>query len=251
VAVLYDRDELFTAVAKLVGLSFRKPDYRMTHHGVRPIVAVAGGRGMGKTAVLKEIAEAYRRRAPRVFLDLAAERYSGAHTGPDSGGDSPLLRILRDLKWDLELPVAHNSRIPFPRLSNAQVAIATWQGSPEINRNQARQGLMDARDSVAKIAHDNRDYWMGDWTSDVLAEFAGSIAPFPVNVFVKATVHVFLARTLNRPHRQAVLAWHKRIIPLRQAMAMTRSSGWPATFIWAGTTGRKQRAFSLPRSWQI
>lgn len=212
-AVLYDRDELFTFVANLVGLSFKKPDRRLAHHDVRPIVAVAGGRGMGKTAVLKEIADAYGNRAPYVRLDLAAKRYSGTRSDSDPGSDSALLRLLRDLKWDLELPVAHNTRIRFPRLSNAQVAVATWQGSAEINRDQARQGLMDARASVAQIAHDNQNYWMKDWTSDVLAEFAGSVAPFPVNVFVKASVHVFLAKTLNRTQRQAVLAWHKAYDP--------------------------------------
>jgi hypothetical protein len=57
---------------------------------------------MGKTAALKQIAEGYGNRTPRVLLDLADSRYAPvgpAHQAESDQWDTPLLRILRDLDW--------------------------------------------------------------------------------------------------------------------------------------------------------
>jgi hypothetical protein len=213
VALLYNRDELFRLVAQLVGLAFNE-DRRLTsgHHSDLPIVVVVGGHGTGKTAALEEIARAYGNRAPRVRLDLAARRYSEEWAGLDSGA-TPLLRILTDLKWDLELLVRHSGRLHFPRLKLALLAIATWQPDSQITVDQARQRLAEARASVARIAHDDRDEWVNGWISDVVAGLSAGAVPFPMNVFLQASVRAFTAKALNASHRRAALTWHEDYDP--------------------------------------
>jgi hypothetical protein len=170
-----------------------------------------GGRGAGKTALLDEIAEAYGNRAPRVLLDLASPQYSQEQ--PDGGADDmPLLALLRDLKFDLEPWVQQNGRLHFPRLSLALLAVTTWQPDARLTRDEAQQRLAAAREDIARIAHHDRD-WVNDWIADVVSNLGGGAAPFPVSVFVTATVHAFLAKTLSARHRAAPLKWHMRYAP--------------------------------------
>jgi hypothetical protein len=206
--LLYQRDELFTLAEQLVGLALN--DERRVaswRHGDPPVVVAIGGRGSGKTAALRELGTAYGNRAPRARLDIADRRYSDDLPGR-LPHDAPLLAMLRDLKWELELRVRHNGRLHFPRLSLALLAIATWLPGSEITLDQARRRLTEVTESVAEIAHNDRD-WVKDWARDVMADLSGSMAPFPVSIFVKATVHVFLAKTMNSSHRRTALKWHE------------------------------------------
>jgi hypothetical protein len=212
--LLHDRDELFALVEQLVGLAFSREGGRVTsgRRGNPPVVLVAGGRGMGKTAVLDEIEEAYGNRAPRVRLDIAHQRYSPAQPGLAAGG-KPLLIILKDLKWELEMRVRPNGRLRFPRLRVALLAIETWQpgwdSSTKIDLDTADQLLRAASKNVAAIAHDNRTDWAKGWVTDVLTEFSGTTTSFPVDIFVRATVRAFLTKTLNSLHRRAPIKWHE------------------------------------------
>lgn len=192
VALLRGRDELFSEVARLVGIDF-KDDRRLPGRDDPPVVVLMGGRGMGKTAALSEIAGAYGNRVPRVLLDLGDERYATRPAGP--GADSPdpanapLLRVLRDLEWDLE-PQVRRQRLHFPRLSFALLAIATWQPDPELSLGEARRvlakargQLSDARSGVAETDRkDRQDIWAGvlsDWpdvVSDIVSEIVSARA---------------------------------------------------------------------------
>jgi hypothetical protein len=216
--LLYNRDELFAQVEQLTGLGFRE-DRHISSRRQRatPVIAVSGSRGIGKTAVLKEISSAYGNRAPRVMLDIGDSRYSAGW--PGSGPESaPLVRVLRDLKWGLELQVKLNNRaLRFPRLALALLAITVSRPDAEITLDEARRQLADAKESVAKIAHDEREGWANDWTSDVisdiLSDLSGHIAPFPVSILVRASVRAFLSKTLNARHRAAPLDWHRDYDP--------------------------------------
>jgi hypothetical protein len=221
-ALLHDRDELFALVEQLVGLELREDRRpRNSQKGTPPVVLAHGRRGSGKTAALDEIFAAYRNRAPTVRLDLAGERYAAADgAGRDPGlpllrwrdewsasrpgtaqpsWDTPLLRLLRDAKWELELHIPGNGRLRFPRLDIAQLAVATWQREwkpdTEITVAQARHQLNRAREAVT--GKDKAEHEMAvEWVADVLSEFSGTAAGFPAGVFVKATVSAFLQSTL-------------------------------------------------------
>lgn len=214
---MYDRSKLGDIVASLTGLAMQE-NRRVSdgHRSDPPVVVVAGARGMGKTAALKTISLAYGNRVPRVFLDLASQRYSQEHGDPKSGS-SPMLRILQDLQWELEMKVRRNGRLRFPRLSLAMLAIATWQPDEEITLVQANKRLVEAGESVAKIARvgaSERVDWVNDWVSEVVAELAVTGVPFPVNVFVKASVRAFTAKALDGNSRKASLAWHENFDPV-------------------------------------
>jgi hypothetical protein len=213
--VLLGRDGLFALTGQLTGLDMAEDFHpRATFRGCPPVVLVEGWRGTGKSAALARIAYSYGKRVPRAHRDLADDRYADtAQVLPDNG----LLRLLRDLKWDLEFHVRHNGRLRFPRLNVALLAIETlrpgWRSSTEITLDQARKQLMAGSDAVAEIAH-NESSWARDWLNDVLSDISGSVAPFPVDVFVKATVKAFLERTLSGSRtRREPLTWHERFDP--------------------------------------
>jgi hypothetical protein len=215
--LLYGRDELFRLVAGLTGLAFRE-DRRLGSPRDPPIVVVVGGRGMGKTAALSEMAGAYGNRTPRALLDLASSRYAPP-SGPGQAGDewdTPLVRILRDLDWDLGLRTRLGGRLRFPRLSFAMLAIATWQPDPKITREEATgiletafQKIADGRSGEAQDARQKGRELAREWASDVVADLAADAMPFPVNVFVKASVKALAKRTLSRAERSAALEWHE------------------------------------------
>ena len=223
--MLHDRDELFALVEQLVGLELdddRRP--HNVHKGTPPVIVAAGRRGSGKTAPLERIFTAYESRVPQARLDLAGERYAeagghrpdsglpllrwraewtGSRAGPGSrpGWDTPLLRLLRDVKWDLEQQVHDNGRrLRFPRLDIAQLAIASWdrdwQRDTDITLADARKQLNAAREAVTgKDAAEHDDVAVG-WITDVLSGFSGNLVEHPADIFIQATVSAFLQRTL-------------------------------------------------------
>jgi hypothetical protein len=220
--LLHDREELLALVEQLVGLELREDRHpRNSKKGTPPVVLAHGRRGSGKTAALSEIFASYRNRVPEARLDLAGERYAAADgAGRDPGlpllrwpderpagrpgtahpsWDTPLLRLLRDAKWELELHIPGNGRLRFPRLDVAQLSVATWQREwkpdTEITVAQARHQLNRAREAVAGKDKAEHDVAV-EWIADVLSEFSGTTVGFPADVFVKATVSAFLQRTL-------------------------------------------------------
>lgn len=212
---LYARDELFEQVEQLVGLGFiENRAIRSGIHVNPPVLAVAGSKGMGKSRALKRMEHAYGDRAPRVLLDLADTKYAQQKSGL-ARGDDPLLVILKDMKWELELRVRLNHvRLSFPRLSAALLAIAIWPADgSELTNAQAVARLKDARGRVAQIAHNNRDSWINGWIKDVTLELSKAAVPFPANVFVNASIHAFTERTLNAPSRRTSIIWHEEFDP--------------------------------------
>ena len=220
--VLYDRDAFLDQVSSLVGLALtREQRIRLPRHDDIPALVLTGGRGTGKTAVLRQLAEAYGGRAPRAYLDLATPRgYPAAESGPAFEGlRSPLLRLLDDAVWELGLGIRHTRRIAFTRLELGLLALSLWQPGEYMTADQARGRLEQARPGVRRILETGRhgDH-VDEWVSEVLAELAGSVAPFPVDAFVKASVKVFTksGAELAHKHREAALRWwadHRRDMP--------------------------------------
>jgi hypothetical protein len=220
--VLYDRDAFLDRVSSLVGLALtREQRIKLPHHDDIPALLLTGGRGIGKTAVLRRLAEAYGGRAPRAYLDLAAPRgYPAPESGTPSGGpQSPLLRLLDEAVWELGLGIRHTRRVTFTRLELGMLALSLWQPGEHMTAEQARRLLEQARPGVRRILDTGRhgDH-VDEWVSEVLAELAGHAAPFPVDAFVKASVKVFAksGAELAHKHRDAALHWwadHRRDMP--------------------------------------
>jgi hypothetical protein len=217
--LLYLRDELFELVQSYVRLALNE-ERRIgkQYKGCAPEILVVGGRGMGKTAALGRIFDSYRNRCPSSEIDIIEDRY--AKDNPTSSpGDTPLLTLLRRIKRDLELQVKGDKHpIRFPRLSVGLVAVKTWSPrwtlNTEISEKDARQQLDGAGDSVARIAQrEGEDNWVRDWVADVFADLSSYSLPYPVNVFVSATVRAFVSKALDRPHGDEAISWHEQFDP--------------------------------------
>jgi hypothetical protein len=251
-ALLFDRGELFTLVEQLVGLALEDDRHpRDRRKGTPPAVLATGGRGAGKTAALEAVERAYSKRVPRVLVNLAEERFAGTGGAP---ADEPLLVLLRELKWRLEYEVRDNGRLRFPRLSIGLLVIQTWKpgwrpGST-MTLQEARQKLDRELDLVTRLAHpDPGEDGAGEeggrheeraaaWVADVLGDFGGSLAQYPVDIFVRATVSAFVewtlpglgrtltgvARRLTRQHPSTPLRWWAECDP-------DASGGWVEALI--------------------
>ena len=210
------RDEFLALIESQVGVALRenrrvKPGWR----GWQPVILATGRRGMGKTAAVDQAAGHYSNRAPQARLDIGGQQYAEANVS-QVPGDTALLRVLLELKWHLELPVRDNGQIHLPRLGVALLAIQAWKpgwrpGSG-ITRAEASQQL--EREVFARIAHrESGDGWLGDWIAEVLADLGAAAVSFPVDAFVRATVHAFVLKALGgRPHRNLV-KWFERFTP--------------------------------------
>jgi hypothetical protein len=217
VALLYARDELLLLVEQYVGLKLDDGvRTRSRERGCPPVILALGARGAGKTAVHDELAAGYANKAPLVRADISLPQYSE----PDPAaalGDAPLLQLLRDLKFELELEVRGNGRISFPRLSVALVAVEAWQAgwstNTTITLDEARQELKRRRAALARIAHrEMGDQVMEKWIRDVVANIGGGAVPHPANAFVIATINAFMDRIMST-RRRIPLDWHKRFDP--------------------------------------
>jgi hypothetical protein len=137
-AGLYDRDGFFDhLLARLVGLAFtEEPRHiRIDNHRDVPAVLITGGRGMGKSVLLRALQTTYGNLTPVALYDIAdmvtQERAN------DGWKKSPLATLLAKLSWDLQSKPKWGDGLRFPRLWVALVAITTPQSEEELNRDQA------------------------------------------------------------------------------------------------------------------
>ncbi|WNI16396.1 hypothetical protein [Actinacidiphila sp. ITFR-21] len=177
---LQGRDALLRRlVPRLVGIQYRADGRRQSveYQDAGPVVLLVGSRGTGKSAVLADLADAYRQRVPLSFLDLASpdlrrpRPWTVQRRGPDADGlggppssasgaggesdgsdaadandqaanTSPVTDLLYTLEHDLRRrPKYFGVPLEFPRLIHGLVAVSGWQaGSPQ-ERTAALQRL--------------------------------------------------------------------------------------------------------------
>ncbi|MBC3840942.1 hypothetical protein GXW82_13675 [Streptacidiphilus sp. 4-A2] len=219
--MLYDRDAFLDRVSSLVGLALtREQRIKLPRHDDIPVLLLTGAAAWGRP----RCSVGSRRHtggAPRAYLDLAAPRHYSASEGGQAFGDaqSPLLRLLSDAVWELGLGIRHTRRVAFSRLELGLLALSLWEPGEYLTADQARALLDRARPGVGRILErghhgDNVD----EWVSEVLAELAGSVAPFPIDAFIKASVKVFTksGAEFAHKHRDRALHWwadHRRDLP--------------------------------------
>ncbi|MFB7914782.1 hypothetical protein [Streptomyces sp. NPDC056061] len=140
---LYGREAIFGAdglAARLTGLtphgSARIP---YEHHDDPPVVVLTGGRGMGKTAVPKQLRHVYREITPTALVDCEA-LVPPADPGP---GWTPVTGALPELATQLTTRVRAARPVQFPRLSLGLVAVASisWTREDETRAQRDLQAL--------------------------------------------------------------------------------------------------------------
>ncbi|MFI8291952.1 hypothetical protein ACIGBL_22715 [Streptomyces sp. NPDC085614] len=198
---LYGREAVFHEsglAARLTGLTPKGFARTAYEHGDDPPVTVfTGGRGMGKTALLKQLRNAYRSATPLALLDCAHIEPPADH-GP---GWNPLTGALAELAVQLSPRVYAAKPVQFPRLSLGLVAVASIGWSQEdderARRDLQRLGPVLATVDAAKGAAVN---WVGKVLAKLAATFAEATAPM-AGLLAEATVETVLEEVFGRFQR--------------------------------------------------
>ncbi|MFP3990874.1 ATP-binding protein [Streptomyces sp. E11-3] len=205
---LYARDPLLHAlVPRLVGLAPAKRELvRQEHPGDQPVVLLTGRHGMGKTAVLDALDQAYRGRVPLGRVDVA-EVDPARHAGFPASNTSAVVEVLVQLVCDLAPAL---SRTGFPRLLPGLFAISSWHRGGDHERRLARvriDRLLVACD-LQKADEAGQDGGGGDWTYEVSEGLAHTGGQQDLEAVATAVVTQYFRRhTKTRPAR-AVREWY-------------------------------------------
>ncbi|MFD8211213.1 hypothetical protein ACFV2S_33020 [Streptomyces sp. NPDC059695] len=200
---LYGREAVLDdggLVARLAGLTGQGAARVAYEHGDDPPVTVfTGGRGMGKTALLKEVRNRYRGYTPLALLDCAHVEPPADH-GP---GWTPVTGALSELAVQLSPKVLGARPVRFPRLSLGLVAVASLAWSQEdderARRDLQRLGPLLATVDATRGAAGN---WVGKVLTKLAATFADAAAPL-AGLLAEATVETVLEEVFGRLQRSS------------------------------------------------
>ncbi|MBB4985849.1 MULTISPECIES: hypothetical protein [Streptomyces] len=200
---LYGREAVLDEgglAARLVGLTRHGTARVAYEHGDDPPVTVfTGGRGMGKTALLKEVRNRYKGYTPLALLDCAHIEPPADH-GP---GWTPVTGALSELAVQLSPKVLGARPVRFPRLSLGLVAVASLAWSQEdderARRDLQRLGPLLATVDATRGAATN---WVGKVLTKLAATFADAAAPL-AGLLAEATVETVLEEVFGRLQRSS------------------------------------------------
>ncbi|MGW6519939.1 hypothetical protein [Streptomyces sp. NPDC054962] len=219
---LYGRGALFDVepaglVPRLVGirpyeLHAEKPE----HPAGPPLLVLAGGRGVGKSAVLAELWDAYtehtrrgeaRRRTPVTLIDCEDEQFARPPHEESPESWSPVWQALLVVAEQLTEPVRAAGQLTFPRLTAGLVAVraSDWSGrtdSDRIRRELVRILLLNERASRFSLA----GRWAAKVASKVIAAASGG-GPF-VAATVEATLEA-LSEGVTHRKEQKPATWYR------------------------------------------
>ncbi|MEU8467757.1 hypothetical protein AB0F30_07485 [Streptomyces sp. NPDC029006] len=162
---LFDVDPAGLA-PRLVGLRpHQHRGHPYEHPDEPPFVVLTGARGLGKSAVLAELRDAYRGHTPVALADCAEAQFAAPPADRPAASWSPLAQALLVIAEQLAAPVTGAGRITFPRLMPGLVAVAAggW-GDADSER---------IRREVERILLLNES---GTWISGLAGRWAGKVA---------------------------------------------------------------------------
>ncbi|WP_374986397.1 hypothetical protein [Streptomyces fradiae] len=204
---LYGREAVLDPsglVARLTGLApYGFAGVRYEHGDDPPVTVFTGGRGMGKTALLKQIRNAYRRGTPLALLDCSRVEAPAEH-GP---GWSPVTGALAELAVQLSPRVLSARPVEFPRLALGLAAVTSISWSQE-DDERARRDLQRLGPVLATV--DESRGTAGTWVGKVLAKLAAQVADGAApmaGLLAEATVETVLEDVFGRSQRRSE-AWY-------------------------------------------
>ncbi|WP_324617989.1 hypothetical protein [Streptomyces dysideae] len=130
-----------------------------------PFLVLTGGRGLGKTAVLRELRDGYKGHTPVAMVDCEDAEFAAPPAGRPAEAWSPVSQALLVVAEQLAEPVTGAGRIQFPRLMSGLVAVAAggW-GNADSER---------IRREVERILLLNES---GSWITGIAGRWAGRVA---------------------------------------------------------------------------
>ncbi|MFI6490557.1 hypothetical protein [Streptomyces sp. NPDC050564] len=170
---LFDTDPPGLA-SRLVGLrpyQLRATPYE--HASEVPFVVFAGGRGLGKSAVLRELRDAYRGHTPVALIDGEERQFAAPPAERPQEAWSPVGQALTTVAEQLAEPVTGAGRIGFPRLAAGLLAVAAggWSDRdvPRIRQEAERILLLNETGSwISGFA--------GRWVSKIVSKLVASLS---------------------------------------------------------------------------
>jgi hypothetical protein len=206
---LFDTDPPGLAL-RLVGLrpyQLRSSPYE--HPKELPFVVFAGGRGLGKSAVLRELRDAYRGHTPVALIDGEERQFAGPPAERPAESWSPVGQALTTVAEQLAEPVTGAGRIGFPRLTSGLLAVAAggWSDRdvPRIRQEAERILLLNETGSwLSGFA----GRWVSKVVSKLIASLSGTgpvIAPI-----IEATLEAFAEGIGPAPRRlRRAATWYR------------------------------------------
>ncbi|MFF6781770.1 hypothetical protein [Streptomyces sp. NPDC012510] len=165
-----------------------------------PFVVLAGARGLGKSAVLRELWTAYRGRSPVALIDGEETRFDRPPPDRPAASWSPVYEALSVIAEQLAEPVARAGRIAFPRLASGLLAVAAegWRGRdlPRIRAEAERILLLS--DTGGRLAGPG-----GRWAGKVVDRLVASVShqgPV-VEAIIEAALEAF-TEGMSSSHRR-------------------------------------------------
>ncbi|MFF3126543.1 hypothetical protein ACFVRD_30490 [Streptomyces sp. NPDC057908] len=215
---LYGREAIFGndgLAARLTGLTpYGSARVAYEHRDDPPVAVLTGGRGMGKTAALKQLRHLYREITPVALVDCEAV-VPPADPGP---GWTPVTGALPELATQLTAKVHAARPVQFPRLSLGLVAVASISWTRE-DETRAQRDLQSLGPVLATV--DTRGDAATGWVTKVLTKLAASafdsVVPL-AGMVAEATIETVLEETFSRFQR--------------------RSADWYGSYPHAGGNGR-------------
>ncbi|MFB7846641.1 MULTISPECIES: hypothetical protein [unclassified Streptomyces] len=206
---LYGREAIFGndgLAARLTGLTpYGSARVAYEHPADPPVAVLTGGRGMGKTAVLKQLRHLYREVTPVALVDCEAV-LPPEDPGP---GWTPVTGALPQLAAQLTARVRAARPVQFPRLSLGLVAVASisWTRGDE---TRAQRDLQSLGPLLATV--DGRGDAAAGWVTKVLTKLAASafdsVAPM-AGMVAEATVETVMEESFSRFQRRSA-DWYGR-----------------------------------------
>jgi hypothetical protein len=199
---LFDVDPAGLA-PRLIGL--RPHHHRATpveHPDGPPIVVLTGARGLGKSAVLAELRDAYQGHTPLALADCAEEQFARPPVDRPAESWSPLTQALLVIAEQLAEPVTGARRITFPRLMTGLVAVAAggWSDADSERIRREVERILLLNESGSRFGG-FAGRWAGKVAAKVVAAATGT-GPL-VSGAIEATLESIAEGFAGRRHQKA------------------------------------------------
>ncbi|MFJ2398863.1 hypothetical protein ACIOTI_39880 [Streptomyces sp. NPDC087843] len=206
---LFDTDPPGLA-SRLVGLRpYQLRSIPVEHPKEPPFVVFTGGRGLGGSAVLRELRDAYRGHTPVALVDGEERQFTAPAPERPAESWSPVGQALTTIAEQLAEPVTGAGRIGFPRLASGLLAVAAggWSDRDVPRIRQEAERILLLNETGSRLSG-----FAGRWVSKVVAKLIASMSSTGpvVEPIIEATLEAFaegIAPTHRRLRRAAT--WYR------------------------------------------
>ncbi|RKT07524.1 hypothetical protein BX286_5586 [Streptomyces sp. 3211.6] len=215
---LYGRSAVLNAVVpSLVGLEPNGPKRLRIPDGTPLLLVCGGGRGSGKSALLKALSDQYAHRVPQAYADLDADHFGQPGLAAPADGEAPRnASRTSDLLFYLmdglsQKPSEFGGKLSFPRLVQGLLAITSWEPVRPSEIPAARQRLGELQRASQPDQQARNERVLG-WIDEVAGALpaVGGIPP-GVEELVRPLLRIVATELLGpRANKDGLKWWEAR-----------------------------------------